>query len=178
MTRSPSTDQRPFNQETWSTAQHWVSSNRKLIRQIASPYIKFMAGEYEDLYQEAIIASVKALITSRKKESPERFIPYFRVIFKTSCIKMASGIQTVHCLEDYFLPFPEKLEAEIEEPEADEIDQALMAVSKRQREICLWLLQQSTPASTPDIAEEFSISRRHACRLVRESIRKIEGATQ
>jgi len=137
-----------------------------------------MAGDYEDLYQEAMIASVKALITCSKKESPERFIPYFRVIFKTSCIKMASGIQTVHCLEDYFLPFPEKHEDEIMEPEALEIEQALMAVSKRQREICHWLLQQSTPASTPDIAEEFSISRRHACRLVSESIRRIEGVTR
>ncbi len=178
MTYSPLVHQQPSTQETWSTALHWVSSNRKLIRQIASPYIKFMAGDYEDLYQEAMISSVKALITCRKKKSPERFIPYFRVIFKTSCIKMASGIQTVRCLEDYFLPFPEKHQDELKEPEADEIDQALMAVSKRQREICLWLLQQSTPASTPDIAEEFSISRRHACRLVSESIRRIKGVTQ
>ena len=50
-----------------------------------------------------------------------------------------------------------------------------MAVSKRQREICRWLLQQSTPASTPDIAKEFNISRRHACRVVSQSIQKIEG---
>lgn len=171
------TDQ-PSNQKTWSTALHWVSLNRKLIRQIAAPYIKFMAGDYEDLYQEATIASVKALITSRKKESPERFIQFFRVIFKTSCVKMASGIQTVHCLEDSFLPFPEKHEDEIKEPEALEIEQALMAVSKRQREICLWLLQQSTPVSTPDIAKEFSISRRHACRLVSESIQRLEGVTR
>jgi RNA polymerase sigma factor (sigma-70 family) len=135
-----------------------------------------MAGDYEDLYQEAAIATVKALITAQKKESPERFIPFFRVIFKTRCIKLASGIQTVHCLEDYLLPCPDEYEDEIKEPEAIEIEQALMVVSKRQREICHWLLQQSTPASTPDIAREFNVSRRHACRLVSESIQRIEGA--
>ena len=177
MTCSLPTDQQLSKQETWSTALQWVSSNRRLIRQIASPYIKFMVGDYEDLYQEAAIASVKALITSRKKAAPERFIPFFRVIFKTSCIKLASGVQTVHCLEDYFLPYPDEHEDEIKEPEAIEIEQALMAVSKRQREICLWLLQQSTPASTPDIAKKFNVSRRHACRLVSDSIQRIEGAS-
>lgn len=175
MTCSLPTDQQLSRQETWSTALRWVSSNKSLIRQIASPYIKFMVGDYEDLYQEAAIASVKALITSKKKESPERFIPFFRVIFKTSCIKLASGIQTVHCLEDYLLPCPEEPNEETSEPEEIEIEQALQAVSKRQREICRWLLQQSTPASTPDIAREFNISRRHACRVVSESIQKIEG---
>lgn len=177
MTCSLLTDLQLSKQETWSAALQWVSSNRRLVRQIASPYIKFMVGDYEDLYQEAAIASVKALTTSRKKGSPERFISFFRVIFKTSCIKLASGVQTVHCLEDYFLPCPDEHEDEIKEPEAIEIEQALMAVSKRQREICLWLLQQSTPASTPDIANEFNVSRRHACRLVSESIQRIEGAS-
>lgn len=176
MTCSLLTDQQLPKQETWSAALQWVSSNRRLIRQIASPYIRFMVGDYDDLYQEAAIASVKALISSRKKESPERFIPYFRVIFKTSCIELASGVQTVHCLEDHFLPHPDEQEDEAKEPEAIEIEQALMAVSKRQREICLWLLQQSTPASTPDIANEFNVSRRHACRLVADSIQRIQGA--
>lgn len=174
MTCSLPTDQQLSRQETWSTALRWVSSNKSLIRQIASPYIKFMVGDYKDLYQEATIASVKALTTSRKKESPERFVPFFRVIFKTSCIKLASGIQTVHCLEDYLLPCQEDPYEEIEEPDEFEIEQALSAVGKRQREICRWLLQQSTPASTPDIAREFNISRRHACRVVSDSIKKIQ----
>ncbi len=178
MAYSLPSNQQPSDKETWSKAQHWVSSNRKLIRQIASPYIKFMAGDYEDLYQEAMIASAKALITCRRKEVPERFIPYFRVIFKTRCIKMASGIQTVRCLDDYFLPFSDEHEEKIEEPEADEIDQALKAVSKREREICRWLLQQPTPVSALDTAKQFQISKRHACRLISESIRKIEGVTQ
>jgi chromosomal replication initiation ATPase DnaA len=78
-------------------------------------------------------------------------------------------------LEDYLLPCSEEPFEEIEAAGEFEIEQALQAVSKRQREICRWLLQQSTPASTPDIAREFKISRRHACRVVSESIQKIEG---
>ncbi len=58
-------------------AQQWVSANRKLIRQIASPYFRFMAGDTEDLYQEATIVAFKALIASRKKDKPEQFIPFF-----------------------------------------------------------------------------------------------------
>ena len=177
MSGSSLTEQQRSRQETWSTALQWVSSNKRLVRQIASPYIKFMVGDYEDLYQEAAIASVKALITSRKKDSPERFIPFFRVIFKTSCIKLASGIPTVHCLDDSFL-FCSEDEDERNEPETVEIEQALMAVSKRQREVCRWLLQRSTPASTPDIAKAFNVSRRHACRLVQDSIQRIQGAAQ
>ena len=49
-----------------------------------------------------------------------------------------------------------------------------MAVSRRQREVCRWLLQQPTPVSTPDIAKEFKVSRRHACRLVSDSIQRIQ----
>lgn len=176
MTRPMQTNQPLSSREIWSMALQWVSANQKLIRQISSPYFRFMAGETEDLYQEATIVAFKAIVTSRKKGQPEKFIPFFRVIFKTNCIKLASGIQTVHCLEDYFLPSPEQQE-KTREPENNEIEQALMAVTNRQREVCLWLLQQPTPVSTPDIAREFKVSRRHACRLVSTSIQKISGAS-
>jgi len=162
------------SEDTWAMAHQWVSLNRKLIRQVASPYFKFMVSDNEDLYQEATIAVFKALISSKKKGTPDRFIQFFRVIFKTNCIKLASGIQTVHCLEDYFLPTPET-EVEKHEPDNIDIERALNMVTKRQREICLWLLQQPTPVSTPDIAKQFQVSRRHACRLVSGSIEKIQG---
>jgi len=167
-------NQQISSQETWDMALQWVSANQKLIRQIASPYLRHMTADNEDLYQEATIAAFKAILTARKKKKPEQFIPFFRVIFKTCCIKAASGIQTVHCLDDYYLPFPEKQKTTAE-PKKNKIDQALKTVSKRQREVCLWLLQQPKPVSTPDIAKEFNVSRRHACRLVNKSIQRISG---
>lgn len=170
------TNQQLSNREIWSMAQQWVSTNKKLIRQIASPYFRFMAGDNEDLYQEAIIAAFKALVISRKKRKQEQFVRYFRVIFRTNCILLASGIQTVHCLEDYFLPSPEQ-EEKTKEPKKEEIKQALTAVTTRQKEICLWLLSQPVPVGTRDIAREFNVSRRHACRLVMHSIQRISGAS-
>ncbi|MGB3211841.1 MAG: sigma-70 family RNA polymerase sigma factor [Desulforhopalus sp.] len=169
-------NQQISSQKTWATALQWIGANKRLVRQVASPYFKFMAGDSEDLYQEATIAAYKALICCRKNDQQERFIPFFRVIFRTSCIKLAAGIQTVHCLEDYFLPVQEETD-EAMEPEDKRIKQALQLISKRQRQICLWLLQQPTPVSTPDIAREFKVSRRHACRLVSNSIQRISRAS-
>ena len=172
MTHSTQCNLQMTKQKTWAKASQWVYDNKRLVRQIASPYFRFMAGDTEDLYQEATIVAYKTIVLTRKNGEPERFTPFFRVIFKTNCIKLASGVQTVHCLEDYALPSPEKPE-EIREPKSGEINEALQAVSERQREVCLWLLQQTIPVSTPDIAKKFKVSRRHACRLVSNSIQRI-----
>lgn len=163
-------------QEVWDMAQQWVATNQKLVRQIATPYRRFMASDNQDLYQEATIAAYKAFISTKKKRSPERFTPFFRVIFQTNCIKLSSGIQTVHCMEDYFLPILEQAET-TREPKEEEVQLALSKITERQREVCLWILEQPTPASTPDIANKFKVSRRHACRLVSNSIQNITGAS-
>jgi len=165
------------NQKAWEIAWQWVSEHRKFVRLIASPYVKHMNGDREDLYQEAAIAAYKALIDCMKKDRQDQFIQYFRVTFKSNCIKLSYGIQTVHCLEEYFLPIQEETE-EVIELEPNRIKQVLQVVSKRQRQICLWLLQQPTPVSTPDIAKEFKVSRRQACRLISTSIQRISGVTQ
>lgn len=163
--------------EAWKKAMQWVSINRQLIRHIAAPYRRFMSADGNDLLQEAIIAAFKALIVTRKKEKPAQFVQYFRVIFKTNCIKLASGVQTVPSLEEYLLSCSDEPD-EQEEPETGLVEEALKAVSERQREVCLWLLQQPEPVSTPDLAREFKVSRRQACRLISSSIEKISGASQ
>ena len=175
MTRPVFIDQQAISNEMWEMAMQWVSANRKLIRQIASPYRRFMVAENADLFQEATIAAFKALLAARKKEKPEQFVPFFRVIFKTNCIKLASGIQTEHCLEVHNLPGPGRSEEQEDYENSEAVGKALETVSKRQREICIWLLEQPEPASTPDLAEEFNISRRHACRLISNSIKRIAG---
>jgi len=153
----------------------WASANRKLIRQIAAPYLRFMQADRNDLFQEATIAAFKALIVARRKENPHQFVPYFRIIFKTNCIKLASGIQTVPSLEEFEILCPDE-QAESGEQEAKMVEAALKTVSNRQREVCLWLLQQPEPVSAPDLAREFKVSRRHACRLISSSIEIISGA--
>jgi hypothetical protein len=39
-------------------------------------------------------------------------------------------------------------------------------------------LQQPEPVSTPDLAREFKVSRRHACRLISSSIERISGTVR
>ena len=175
MTPPIHSNQKTANRKIWATAMEWASTNRKLIRQIASPYLRFMQADGNDLFQEATIAAFKALIVTRKKEKPEQFVPYFSVIFKTNCIKLASGILTVLSLEEYYL-FCSDEQKKQEEQETWQVEEALKTVSKRQREICLWLLRQTDPVSTPDLAREFKVSRRHACRLISSSIETISGA--
>ena len=178
MARSTQGKMQTAKRETWAEAVEWVSANRKLVRQIAAPYLRFMQADSNDLFQEATIAAFKALIAARRKEKPKQFVPYFRVIFKTNCIKLASGIQTVPDLEEHhlFVLCPEQERQAPEEQDAGKVEEALRMVSERQREVCLWLLAQPVPVSTPDLARKFKVSRRHACRLISSSIEKITGA--
>ena len=177
MTRPVFIDQQAISNEMWKMAMQWVLANRKLVRQIASPYFRHMMAESEDLLQEATLAAFKALLAARKKAKPKQFVPFFRVIFKTNCIKLASGIQTEYCQEVHNLPGPEHEEEQEDFEDPELVEEALKSVSKRQREICLWLLEQSEPASTPELAKEFNISRRHACRLISNSIKQIAEAS-
>lgn len=170
-------NQQESNNEMWVTAMQWVAANRKLIGQIASPYRRHMAAENGDLVQEATIAAYKALLTASKKEKPKQFVSFFRVIFKTNCIKLASGIQTENCLEVHNLSGPTRGKEQEDLEDSETVEAALKTVSKRQREICIWLLEQPEPASTPELAREFNISRRHACRLISNSIKRIAGAS-
>ena len=93
-------DQQLEDREIWSMAREWVFANKKLIHRVASPYFQFMAADREDLYQEATIAAFKALVASRRKKQQEQFVRYFRVIFRTNCILLAPGVQTVYSLDD------------------------------------------------------------------------------
>ena len=175
MTAQIHSNKKTGNRKIWATAMEWASTNRKLIRQIASPYLRFMQADGNDLFQEATIAAFKALIATRKKANPEQFVPYFRVIFKTNCIKLASGILTVLSPEEYYLFCPDE-QAEQEEYEASKVEEALETVRRPQREACLWLLRQPTPVSAQDLAREFKVCPRYARRLISSSIETISGA--
>lgn len=170
----PSNNQPTTNLEIWQSAMKWVNSNRSLICQIASPYCKYMAADKDDLFQEATIAAFKALIVVRKKQAPHRFVSFFRVIFKTNCIKLSSGIPAIHALEDYLADQFQEEEPIV--PENHQIEQALQGVSKRQHEVCTWILKQPDPVGTPELALHFKVSRRHACRLIQNSIQRITEA--
>ena len=99
----PTDQPRDTDQETWLTARRWVTENMRLIHWIANPYRTHMAADEDDLLQEATMAAFQALTTAEKKQAAQRFVPFFRVIFKTRCLRLASGIQTVQPANDVLL---------------------------------------------------------------------------
>ena len=168
---------RDTDQETWLTARRWVTENMRLIHWIANPYRNHMSADEDDLLQEATMAAFQALTTAEKKQAAQRFVPFFRVIFKTRCLRLASGIQTVQPVNDVLLdacaleaasPLPELLPIEI--------DAALRGLSQREQDICRWILNQERPVNMHQAAEHFHLSRRHFSRLLHNILYQLADA--
>lgn len=175
MTRPSHRKTRTANCRTWQKAMQWVATNQNLVRHIARPYLRFMRAESNDLLQEATIAAFTALNSARARKRPEQFIRFFRVIFKTNCIKLAKGIPLAQeQAGQEQLPNPEG-HIEPEERDFRVIAEALKKVTRRERQACLWILRQQRTASAIDLARAFKVSRRQACRLLSRSIGKISG---
>ena len=173
----PTDQPRDTDQETWLTARRWVTENMRLIHWIANPYRNHMAADEDDLLQEATLAAFQALTTAEKKQAAQRFVPFFRVIFKTRCLRLASGIQTVQPANDVLLDAC-TLEAAppLPEPLPIEIDAALRGLSQREREICRWILNQERPVNINQAAEYFHLSRRHISRLLHKGLKHLSEA--
>ncbi len=162
--------------ELWEAAIDWVSANRTLVRQIAAPYRRHMAADVLDIEQEAVIAAFQALQETLRKEQPDQLAPFFRVIFRTNCIRLASGIHIMDGPEIEDVPAPEsdgRGEHSSTCREHEVIQEAMQNMTRRQRQVCCWLLAQPHPVSMPELAREFKISRRHACRLLSGGIARI-----
>lgn len=164
------------SREIWNLSMQWVAANRRFIRMIASPFLEYMAADRDDLYQEATIAAYQAFTACLEKGESNQFIPYFRVIFKTSCLKMASGVRAIASIEDYQFTYPEKEEPVVPEPEQKKIEEALKRVTRKQRIVCAWLLQQQEPVRVKDISKQFNVSLRHAFRMMSDVYERISLA--
>ena len=171
-------DQLPTaDEEIWLVARQWVAENMRLVHWIAAPYHTYMAADEGDLLQEAILAAFQALTAARKKQEEQRFVPFFRVIFRTHCLRLASGIQTVHLANDVL---PDACTVEEETPRSEplplEIDAALRNLSGRERDICRWILDQDRPVNINQAAEYFHLSRRHISRLLHKGLKHLSEA--
>ena len=172
MTKPFFPDKQVSSNELWQAAVNWVAANRKLVYQIAAPYSRHMAADSNDLIQEANISAFKALRVARAKKTPDKFTVFFHVIFKTNCIRQAAGIRTSH--NDFRrLGKSDKRRKTVRPGKRRAMNRAFNTMTRRQREVCTWLLKQPVPVSTHDMARKFRISHRHARRLVNNSIRRI-----
>ena len=163
---------------TWLQARQWVAENMRLVHWIAAPYRTHMAGDEEDMFQEATLAAFQALTATQKKQQIHRFVPFFRVLFKNHCLRQAGGIQTVQCPNDnLFDDLSREDELPRPEPRPLEIDRALQRLGGREQEICRWILDQDRPVNINQAAEHFHLSRRHISRLLHKGLKQLSEAT-
>jgi len=158
------------SQLTWLAAMEWVRAHMHVVRWEANPFVPFIAGDEDDLFQEAVMAAVQALVVAQHHD-PQQLTAYFRTIFRTHCLKMAVGIQPAHLSCDNLVcTASREAEEYLPEPQPEEIEAALHLVEDRNREVCRWILQQPFPVSTEETACHFNLSRRQVCRIVQSTI--------
>ena len=168
---------RTTDEATWLQARQWVAANMRLVHWIADTYRIFMAADEDDLFQEATLAAFQALTAARKKQQGHRFVPFFRVLFKSQCLRQAGGIQTVHATNDSLFDFwIQEEELPRSEPRPFEIDRALQRLTGREYEICRWILDQDRPVNINQAAEHFHLSRRHISRLLHKGLKHLSEA--
>ena len=158
----------------WKTAISWVQSNHTLVDCIVGPYRRYMASSPKDIEHEAMLAAFCTLSTLAEKGQPgSKFGSYFRVQFRTRCIKIASGGMgnNLNDIEQIPSIAPEQ---EFREMDHRIIEQALQKMSNRQRQVSRWILTQATPVSTNRIALEFGICGRTVRNIVCNAIKRVE----
>lgn len=161
----------------WRAAISWVHSNNTLVRQIAAPYSKYMASDNKDIEQEAILTAFSALtILAQKGEPRSRLGAYFRVLFRTQCIKMANCGMVIY-FDDIGEISTDPFEQTMNETDHKMIEQAFQKMSNRQRRISRWILDQPIPISTTVIAEKFGINSRAVRYILCNAIRRVEKRT-
>jgi DNA-binding CsgD family transcriptional regulator len=160
--------------DRWHLAQSWVKSNKVLIWCIAGPYYKFMSCEPHDVEGEALLAAYKVLtLLNRQQKSLSLMNPYFRVVFRTRCIGLTSGLPATE-YEIEQIPAAEWETCRQEEPDENAIRASLEVLTNRQRQISEWILAQPTPVSTTTIGNRFGIGSRTVRAILSNAIKRIE----
>lgn len=154
---------------TWLIAMEWVYAHRHIVRWEAIPFVPYIAGDDDDLFQEAVLAAFQALMVAQNQD-PQQLIPFFRTIFRTHCLKLAVGIGTTPCSEDLACTASREVEELLPELQPEETLAAMQRVEGRNREICLWILEQPFPVSSKETACHFNLSRRQVCRILHSAI--------
>jgi DNA-directed RNA polymerase specialized sigma24 family protein len=160
--------------ELWYLAQVWVKSNRVLIWCIAGPYFRYMSCEVHDLESEALLTAHQVLtLLCRKSKSLSHMNRYYRVVFRTRCISLTTGLQVKEYeIED--APAVDEQSTQQEELDETVINESLQVLTNRQRQISEWILAQPTPVSTATVGKKFGIGSRTVRVILNNAIRRIE----
>ena len=162
------------SEQQWQDAISWVQSNRTLIGHISAPYRRYMASSSKDIEQEAVLAAFCTLeILASRGQDSDKFGAYFRVQFRTRCIKMANGgMRGILDADQIPLISSEQNSNQLDQ---EVMEQALQMMSNRQKQISGWILAQPTPVSTKNVAKVFGIRDRTVRAILSNAVRRIEN---
>jgi DNA-directed RNA polymerase specialized sigma24 family protein len=133
-----------------------------------------MASNSKDIEQEAILAAFYTLsILANRAEENNKFGAYFRVQFRTRCIKMATG-GMVGCIDDIDQIPSTNSEQKTDDLDLEMMQQALQRMSNRQRQLSEWILAQPTPVSTTIVAKKFGIRSRTVRAILCNAVNRIQ----
>ncbi len=101
---------------------------------------------------------------------------YFRVVFRSRCIQMTMGVNLVSDLDFEQIYFAHgQIQSHQQELDQQTIDAALVSLTKRQRQVAEWILNQKTPVSVTLISQHFGITTRGVRKLINNAIIRIEN---
>lgn len=162
-------------EQRWQLATSWTSSNHVLIRCVAAPYYAHMGCSSKDLESEALLIAYQTIALLLQSGRDLSCIGrYFRVSFRTHCIKLTMGVRIVSDVEVHRLPVTmESLEKSSLEPVV--IERALGELTRRQQQVARWVLAQPTPVNADEIGRRFGISSRGVRSLISSAISRIEN---
>jgi len=133
-----------------------------------------MASNSKDIEQEAILAAFYTLsILANRTDESYNFGAYFRVQFRTRCIKMATGGMVGSIDDNDQIPSTHS-EHKIDDLDHETMEQALQKMSSRQRQISEWILAQPTPVSTTIVAKKFGIQSRTVRAILCNAVNRIQ----
>ena len=161
----------------WQLAMVWARSHRVLINCIAAPYISHMGFNSQDLESEALLAAFQTVSTLVKRNKCLTLMDsYFRVIFRSRCVDLALGVGVVPGYDIERINVTSGQEKLLHQDlEQQVIDDALMSLTQRQREVAKWIISQPTPVDTDLIGQQFGITKRGVRRLLSNAICRIEN---
>jgi DNA-binding CsgD family transcriptional regulator len=162
--------------EIWQQAQSWVSSNKPLIWGVASPHYRYMSCDSGDLFGEAQLVFYKVFSTLLAQNKDLSLTPgYFKVVFRTRCIQMATGVHGT--VLNFGQDIPSKEKQPFVEVDNSAVVGALLALTHRQRQVSMWILEQPHPVSVATIAKHFGIHGRTIREIISNSIKRIENSS-
>lgn len=158
--------------ELWFLAQTWVKSNHVLIWCIAAPYYKNMSCDEQDLENEALLTAYQVMSgLMRNNKKLLLMSKYYRVVFRTRCIKMTTGVVVTNCDIDQM---PVLDQGKQQEPDQEVIREALQVLTNRQRQISQWILSQPKPVSISTVAKKFGVQGRTIRAILNNAIDRIK----